>query len=226
MSKIIFTLMFLTFVLATPFSQAKEWGEFYAGGGIGVVFAGNTRADGVFESTGTPLDGQRLGPMPGETAKGYFDSSLATSLTIGYKLADTRLRFEGEWFYQNADTKKYKGILNGNELNPAGQVATNISGIVLNALYDFEEFYNIKPYIYLGFGQASVETEYDFRDEGRVDIDGNSQIIQGGVGMELFQIESMTFDVKYRFRRAGLNEDGLDADIDAQILELGIRFAF
>ena len=78
----------------------------------------------------------------------------------------------------------------------------------------------------MGYGQAKVETKYDFGDQGRVTIDGTSEVIQGGFGANIPLDENKTLDFKYRFRRTGLNENGLDADIDAHILEVGIRYPF
>ncbi|EAQ97027.2 outer membrane protein [Congregibacter litoralis] len=101
-----------------------------------------------------------------------------------------------------------------------------MSGLVLNALYDIGQFSNVTPYFLLGYGRASVDTKYDFPNRGRAEIDGSSEIIQAGFGADIFFDERTTFDVKYRFRRAGLNAGGLDADIDAHILERGIRYAF
>ena len=218
-----------TILLAINPSHAQESGSFYFGGGGGFVLSGNTRADGVFDSTGTALDGQRLGPEPGTTAKGWFDPSLTANAIIGYDLGKRRFgrfRFEGELFYQKADTGSYNGELNGSDLNPAGQVDTTAIGGTVNALYDVGQFGNVAPYIFLGYGQAKVETKYDFGDQGRVTIDGTSEVIQGGFGANIPLDENKTLDFKYRFRRAGLNENGLDADIDAHILEIGIRYPF
>ncbi|EAQ97026.1 secreted protein [Congregibacter litoralis] len=103
-------------LMAPVMAQAEDRGRFYVGAGGGVVFAGNTRADGVFTGTGSSLDGQRLGPKPGSTAKGDFDASPTVNLTLGYDFGKQRygrLRLEGELFYQQADTDNYKGELDG-----------------------------------------------------------------------------------------------------------------
>ena len=50
-----------TILLAINPTHAQESGSFYFGGG-GFVLSGNTRTDGVFDTTGTALDSQRLGP--------------------------------------------------------------------------------------------------------------------------------------------------------------------
>ena len=210
-------------------AQAQDQGSFYVGGGLGLVFGGNTRADGIFSSTGSVFDGQRLGPEPGSTARGNFDSSPATRLTLGYDLGERRFgrfRFEGELFYQKADTNKYSGELNGSELNPAGQVNTAMSGVAVNALYDIGDFSRVQPYVYLGYGYAKVKTQYNFSGLGQVEISGNSEILQAGFGVEVPFNERTSFDLRYRFRRAGLNEGGLDTDIDANTIELGIRYTF
>jgi opacity protein-like surface antigen len=216
-----------TFLLAIAPAQAQEQGSFYFGGGGGFVLSGNTRADGVFSGTGSTLDGQRLGPAPGKTAKGNFDPSLTANFTVGYDMGKRRFgrfRFEGELFYQKADTDNYKGELNGSDLNPAGQVNTSMMGGVVNALYDLGQFGSVTPYTFLGFGFAQIDTKYDFQGTGRVDIDGSSEVIQGGFGANMPFGDGKTLDMKYRFRRAGLNESGLDIDIDAHILEVGIRW--
>lgn len=216
------------FYVAIP-AQAQERGSFYFGGGGGLVLSGNTRADGVFEGTGTTLDGQRIGPEPGQTAKGNFDPSLTANVTVGYDMGRRsfgRFRFEAELFYQKADTGSYRGELNGIDLNPAAEVKTSTMGGVLNALYDIGEFGRVTPYAFLGYGMAKIGTKYDFGDTGRVDVDGSSEVIQGGFGANLPLGPSKQLDLKYRFRRVGLNESGLDTDIDAHILEIGIRYPF
>lgn len=213
---------------STP-ARAQQQDGFYIGGSAGAVFAGNTRADGIFTSTGTILDGQRLGPEPGKTARGKFDPSLTTSVALGYDFGQRRygrFRIEGELFYQKADTDKYEGILNGSDLNPAGRVDTSMSGLALNGYYHFGEYSGLSPYVYIGFGRANSDTKYDFQGQGKASIDGSSELYQGGFGAEYSYNDRTTFDLKYRFRRAGLNERGLDTDIDAQGLEFGIRFAF
>jgi len=210
----------------TP-TQAQEKGDFYVGGGLGFVVAGNTRADGVFSSTGSTFDGQRLGPEPGETASGKFNISPTFSVTVGYDLGKRRFgrfRVEGEVFHQKADTDSYTGLLDGSQLNPAGTVNTTMVGIAVNALYDLPEIAGTTPYVFLGLGRAQVDTNYDFPGRGGVDVDGRSEIIQGGFGTSIAFKERMDIDLKYRFRRAGLNEGGLDTDIDAHILEVGIRY--
>lgn len=218
-----------TFFLAVLPAQAQEQGTFYFGGGGGFVLSGNTRADGVFEGTGTTLDGQRLGPEPGQTAKGNFDPSVTANFTVGYDMGKRRFgrfRFEAELFYQKADTGTYRGELNGTDLNPAGQVDTTITGGVFNALYDLGTFGRVTPYALLGYGLAKVDTKYNFGDAGRVNVDGSSEVIQGGFGANMPLENGNILDLKYRFRRAGLNESGLDTDIDAHILEVGIRYPF
>jgi len=118
MSRLFITLAITTFFFSISSAHAQEQGNFYVGGAIGVVFDGNTRSDGVFTDTGTILDGQRLGPEPGKTAKGSFDPSPTVNVTVGYDLGKRRFghwRFEGELFYQEADTEAYKGLLNGTE---------------------------------------------------------------------------------------------------------------
>lgn len=230
MSKKIVTIAIAISLQTSAFSvTAEDQGQFYVGGSAGLVLGGNTRADGVFTSTGSAFDGQRLGPVPGETAKGQFDPSLTTNMTFGYDMGKRRygqLRFEGELFYQKADTDKYRGELNGTELNPVGRVDTSMSGIVVNAIYGFGKSSRVTPFVYLGFGHANVDMSYNFPDRGTVKIDGSSEIIQGGFGVDYTYNERTTFDLKYRFRRAGLNDSGLDADIDAQSIEFGVRYAF
>lgn len=213
--------------LAVSPVQAQEQGSFYFGGGGGFVVSGNTRADGVFSGTGTTFDGQRIGPEPGKTAQGYFDPGPTANLIVGYDLGKRRFgrfRFEAELLYQKADTDKYKGELNGSDLNPVGQVNTSMVGGVANMLYDLGKFGKVTPYTFLGYGFAKTETKYNFRDLGRVDVDGSTVIIQGGFGTSIPLGENKTLDMKYRFRRTGLNESGLDTDIDANILEVGIRY--
>lgn len=231
MSRVFVTVATTTILLAIAPAQAQEQGNFYLGGDLGFVFTGNTRSDGVFTSTGTMFDGQRLGPAPGETAKGNFDSGLTTSVIVGYDLGKRRygrLRFEGELFYQTADADKYIGELDGSELNPPGRVDTTMVGVVGNILYDIGRLGSVTPYFYAGFGQAKIDTKYDFPGRGQVQIDGSSSsgVLQAGFGADIPYNERMTFDVKYRFRRAGLNENGQDTDIDTQIFQVGIRYAF
>ena len=223
-----FLLVAATSILVTSSPvRAQNNGEFYVGGGVGIVLAGNTRADGVFESTGTILDGQRIGPEPGKTASGNFDPGFSPSLRVGYDMGERRfgrLRFEGELFFQQADAGKYTGELNGVELNPAGKTDTSSYGVVLSALYGVGEFGRMKPYIHLGLGQAQIEMSYNFQDLGQTDIDGSSQVISAGFGANFSFKKGSLIDLRYRFRRAGLNESGLDADIDAHILEAGIYY--
>lgn len=224
----------IVLAIATSFfslssAQAQEKSKFYFGGGIGVVFDGNTRSDGVFADTGTSLDGQRLGPEPGETAKGFFDPSPTINVTFGYDMGKRRFgrwRFEGELFYQEADSSAYKGLLDGVELDPVGSVSTTELGVVLNALFDIGEFAGVTPFGYVGYGRANAETKFDFQGRGAATVDGNVQILQAGFGASIPFNDRMYFDVKYRFRRAGLNENGQDTDIDANILEVGMRYPF
>lgn len=228
MSRVLHTALIATVLSINATAQAQDKGNFYIGAGLGVVFAGNTRADGVFTSTGSILDGERLGPEPGKTAEGKFDLSPTTSLTFGYDMGKRRygrFRFEGELFFQKADTSDYQGLLGGVEISPAGSVDTTMSGLVLNALYDIRQFGRVTPYVYLGIGTANAETAYNFQDRGQVTVDGNVQVLQGGFGADIPYDERTTFNLKYRFRRAGLNEAGLDTDIDANIIEFGIRYA-
>lgn len=231
MSRIFVTAAAATILLAVAPAQAQEKGNFYVGGDLGYVFTGNTRSDGVFTDTGTIFDGQRLGPEPGKTAKGNFKSGLATTLIIGYDLGKRRygrFRFEGEFVYQNAEADKYLGELDGTELDPPGRVDTTITGVVLNVLYDIGNFSRVKPYVHLGFGQGKVETKFDFPTRGQVTIDGkpSTGILQAGFGADIPINERTSVDVKYRFRRAGLNENGMDTDVDAQLLQVGFRYAF
>lgn len=229
MSRLSITLVIATFFFSISSAQAQEQSNFYFGGGIGVVFDGNTRSDGVFTGTGTILDGQRLGPEPGKTAKGSFDPSPTVNVTFGYDMGKRRFgrwRFEGELFYQKADSSAYKGLLDGVELDPVGSVSTTELGVVLNALFDIGEYAGVKPFGYVGYGRANAETEFDFQDRGAATVDGNVQILQAGFGASIPFNDRMYFDVKYRFRRAGLNENGLDTDIDANILEVGMRYPF
>lgn len=211
--------------------RAQEQGGFYVGADLGYVFAGNTRSDGVFTGTGSMFDGQRLGPAPEQTAKGTFDSGLTASLTVGYDLGMRRfgrLRFEGEFLRQNADTDRYNGELDGTDLTPPGRVDTTMTGVVLNILYSIGQFGAVRPYIYGGIGQGRIETKYDFPGRGQVEIDGSPStgILQAGLGVDIPLKERMTLDLKYRFRRAGLNEGGQDTDIDTNIFQVGIRYAF
>ena len=235
MSRIFVTVATATILLAIAPAQAQEQeqeqGNFYYGGDLGFVFTGNTRSDGVFTSTGSIFDGQRLGPAPSQTAKGNFGSGLTTSVIVGYDMGKRRFgrfRFEGELFYQRANTDKYIGELDGSELIPPGLVDTTMFGAVANVLYDIGKFGSVTPYIYAGFGHAKIETKYDFPGRGQVQIDGNSSsgVLQAGFGADFPYNERMTFDLKYRFRRAGLNENGQDTDTDTQILQVGIRYAF
>lgn len=225
-----FTIMFATSVIAMApaLVQAKELGGLYLGAGIGTALSGNTRADGVFTSTGTSLDGQRLGPEPGKTAKGNFDSSLSASLIAGYDLGERkygRARLEAEIFNQQANTDKFEGELNGSELNPAGQVSTKISGFVVSAAYDVLQISSATIYGQIGLGKGNVDVEYDFLEQGgKAKISGGSEIIQAGFGVDMPYSEQLTIDFKYRFRRAGLNENGIDVDVDTHVLELGGRF--
>jgi len=97
---------------------------------------------------------------------------------------------------------------------------------VLNALFVIGEYGGVKPYGFVGYGRANAETRFDFQDRGTANVDGNVQILQAGFGADIPLNDRMYFDVKYRFRRAGLNENGLDTDIDANTLEVGMRFPF
>lgn len=224
----------VTFVIATTIffvtpAQADDQGNFYVGAGLGFVFAGNTRANGVFTSTGTAFDGKRLGTVSDDAAKGDFDSGFSPTLTVGYDMGDRsygRLRFEAELFTQKADTDKYTGEFEGSPIDPPGKVNTTMTGVVLNALYGIGRFSSVQPYVYAGYGLAKAETEYDFQGEGQVKIDGSVAVLQAGFGVDIPFNDRTAFDLKYRFRRAGLNEGGLDTDIDAQILEFGVRYAF
>ena len=216
-----------SFTIAPAQSQTLE--NFYIGGNAGFVFAGNTRADGIFSSTGSTFDGQRLGPAPGDTAEGNFDPSFTANLTFGYDFGKRRfgrLRLEGELFIQNADTDSYEGELNGSALEPVGEVETTMAGVAVNAVYDFFQISRVTPYAFLGIGRANVDTTYIFPGRGRVDVDGTSEILQGGFGANIPLRDRTLLDLKYRFRRAGLNEAGLDADIDAHIVEIGVRYSF
>ncbi|MDE0006207.1 MAG: outer membrane beta-barrel protein [Rhodospirillaceae bacterium] len=230
MPRIFATVVTATILLAIAPAQAQENGSFYAGGDLGLVFSGNTRTDGVFTGTGSPFDGQRLGPEPGQTAKGIWDSGLTTGVTVGYDMGSRRFgrfRFEGEYFHQKADTENYNGELDGSVLNPAGRVDTTMTGVVANVLYSFGEFAAVRPYAYFGYGRAKIDTKYDFPNRGQVAIDGGgSAVLQGGFGADIPLNERTTVDLKYRFRRSGFNEWGLDTDIDTHILQAGIRFAF
>ena len=231
MSRILVTVATVAILSTITPAKAQEQGSFYVGGDLGFVFTGNTRSDGVFTSTGSIFDGQRLGPAPGQTAKGNFDSGLTTSVIVGYDLGKRRygrFRFEGELFYQTADTDKYIGELDGSELNPVGSVETTMVGLVGSVLYDIGEIGAVRPYIFAGFGQGRIETKYDFPGRGQVQVDGKSSsgVLQAGFGVDIPYNERMTFDAKYRFRRAGLNENGQDTDTDTQIFQVGIRYAF
>lgn len=231
MSRLLTAITTATFLLTTVPAQAQEEGGFYIGGDLGYVFTGNTRSDGVFTSTGTMFDGQRLGPAPGQTAKGNFKSGLATTLIVGYDLGNRRFgrfRFEGELLHQNAEADNYIGELDGSDLSPPGRVDTTITGVTLNVLYDIGQFGRVQPYVHVGFGQGTVETKFNFPTRGQVTIDGtpSTGILQAGFGADIPVNERTSIDVKYRFRRAGLNENGMDTDVDAQLLQVGFRYAF
>ncbi len=116
--------------------------------------------------------------------------------------------------------------MNGIDLNPDGRVGTTMSGVAVNAIYGFGKSSRVTPFVYLGYGRANVDMKYNFPERGLVNIDGSSEVIQGGFGVDFVYNERTTFDLKYRFRRAGLSDGGLDADIDAQSIEFGIRYAF
>lgn len=208
--------------------HAQDQGGFYVGGALGMVVGGETRNNGNIKSTGTVLDGVALGTKKSST-KGGFDTSLSTNATIGYEMG--KLRFEGELFYQDADTDQLKGLIDGSAINPPAQVNATLLGVAANVAYNIGEF-NIgdfgalRPYVTLGVGQANVEAEYVFPTRGRVRVDGNSIVYQGGFGVDMSYNERTTFDLKYRFRRVGINEKGIDGDFDSYILEAGLRYRF
>ncbi len=224
--------------LANAPAQAQVLGGFYVGGGLGAVVAGNTRTDGVFTDTGSVLDGQRLGLEPGDAALGKFDPSFTTNAIAGYDFGKRRFgrfRVEGELFSQTANTTEYEGLLNGTDIDPAGQVDTTLSGFTGNVLYDIVPIGNVAPYIFLGFGFGTAETDFDFTDRGAVTVDDDVQVITAGFGTDISLnglgvnnaiIERSFLDLKFRFRRAGMNVAGLDTDIDTFGLELGLRYKF
>jgi len=229
MTRLFVAIATATTLLSFAPAHAQDDGGWYVGGGVGLTFGGNTRSDGIFTSTGSVFDGQRLGPAPGSTAEGKFDSSPTVRATLGYDVATGRFkkfRFEAELFNQEADTDQYAGELNGMDIDPVGTVNTTMSGVVLNVIYDIGNFSSVQPYIYAGQGFANVDTDYNFPGRGQVAISGSTSIIQAGLGVDIPFNDRTSFDVRYRFRRAGINEGGLDTDIDANTLQLGIRYNF
>lgn len=200
---------------------AQDQRGLYIGVAGGLVFGGETRGNGDISSPDSELDGQPLGTSD-TAAKGQFDSSLSTSFTAGYDMGSFRV--EGELFYQKADTDDYQGLLDGTTIDPPGQVNTSLLGVAANVAYDIGQFGIIRPYVTLGVGQAKVDTKYVFPTRGEIQTNGNSIVFQGGFGMDISYTDNTTIDVKYRFRRVGTNEKGIDGDFDSSILEVGIRY--
>ena len=229
MYKIVITFGVATILASAAPAYARDQTGFYVGVGAGSVIAGNTRANGVFDAPGSTFDGQTLGDPPSNTAKGQYDPSMLTGATVGYDFGKRglgRLRFEGEFFYHTADTDGYKGLLNGSPIDPAGRVNTKLLGVAANVASGLGEYGKVSPYVTLGVGYAKVKAKYEFPNRGQIDINGNSVVYQAGVGLDIAYNESTTFDVKYRFRRAGTNVMGIDGDFDSHVLELGVRYKF
>ena len=163
-----------------------------------------------------------------------FDTGLALSAALGYKLNNFRMEAEFAWQQNDLDSIEanvpFDSEFSVDLKTPASGDVSVASGM-LNGYVDFPIGGNWTPFVTAGIGMAKVEVnDYNVPDSGEPDWSDDDTMLawQVGAGVGYALNEQMTLEVKYRYFATddAEFEDGTEMEFASHNIYLGLRYTF
>ncbi|WP_299594119.1 P44/Msp2 family outer membrane protein [uncultured Microbulbifer sp.] len=234
---------------------------FYLSGSLSYNEMDDTYNDGSFTQQfitgpGTAIPAGVV--LPVGTAVGWntdVDSGAGANLAIGWQM--NQLRFEAEYAYASHDVDSHFNVMAaGIDLSneDAGVLVSGLPGnlgisvadlvadgagdftadyLFINAFYDFDISWTLKPYIGAGIGNAWVDVEYNPSGVGIIDDDDSVFAYQVMAGLNYWCSEQLSFFGGLRWRqtddievRADLLPASFEIENESWLAEIGARWKF
>lgn len=234
---------------------------FYVSGSLSYNDMDDTYNDGQFNrefftGPGTTIPAGVV--LPAGTPVGWkteVDSGAGVNLAIGWRMDN--LRFEAEYAYSSHDVDTHRNVmaagidLGGEDAavlvsGAPGNLGVSVADLVadgrgdfssdylfVNAYYDFDVSWTLKPYLGAGIGNAWVDVEYNPSGVGIIDDDDSVFAYQVMAGLNYWCSEQLSFFGGLRWRQTDdieVRADLLPADFDIEneswLAEIGARWTF
>ncbi|MCQ3830038.1 outer membrane beta-barrel protein [Microbulbifer elongatus] len=257
-----FTIKQRALVIALGLASANSLADgFYLSGSLSYNDMDDTYNDGSFTEEFITGPGTNIPAgiaLPAGTAVGWHtdvEGGAGVNLAIGWQM--DQWRFEAEYAYAGHDVDTHRNVMAadidlGNEdaavlvSGAPGNLGVSVADLVadgrgdfstdylfVNAYYDFDSSWTLKPYIGAGIGNAWVDVEYRPSGVGIIDDDDSVLAYQVMAGLNYWCSEQLSFFGGLRWRQT--DDIEVDADLlpasfemenESWLAEIGARWTF